>query len=55
VQIDVLRPRAGPVASRVTLAGHRLIGAVENGELAWLLAEGPRCRAIDRKSFTAIW
>jgi hypothetical protein len=25
VQIDVLRPRAGPVASRVTLAGHRLI------------------------------
>jgi len=55
VQIDVLRPRAGPVASRVTLAGHRLIRGGGEWRTRRLLAEGPRCRASTEEFQRPIW
>ncbi len=54
-QIDVLRPRAGPVASRVTLAGHRLIRGGGEWRTRRLLAEGPRCRASTEELQRPIW
>jgi hypothetical protein len=53
VQIDVLRPRAGPVASRVTLAGHRLIRGGGEWRTRMAARRRPSVSGIDRRASTA--